>query len=423
MGHSWARSFLFVALTLASTVSAQSPSTQPSTLRPNQPGMPLRLAQPISERDLDRYASLLTLSEAQRSFLAFVHSKYLDDWRALTKSRLPRVIELTHSYVTERRASGFGPVVADLYSSIVSEENALHTLCCDLDAILFGRLEAVLAEAQRERFPRVKWHRERRRCWEREKAVYSARIDLTQLIEDTRLSAEVMQAIDTISFEYERQVSPHFVQVDESIATRRDKLLHLYVEPKNDVHSRTEAQSVASELLRPGADGQERILHLNATFLPQFVSLLPPDDAQRINDTYNRLANPKVFPDRTSPEGFYREIHEHEVLTNDLKAMIDEVWNRHLKFYNAINETMQSHDTEWQIRFAREDMALGYEEYRDAMRTLREQRWQRNERTIRELKSLLPPDVAAVMNRAFQAAIDTIEHARRRAHSDSYPGS
>jgi hypothetical protein len=83
---------------------------------------------------------------------------------------------------------------------------------------------------------------------------------------------------------------------------------------------------------------------------------------------------------------------------------------------------MKRRDTDWQIHLARENSSVGYEDYAQEMRRLREQRWDRNERILTQLKGMLPPEILVDIEASITDARITLENARRRGAADDYPG-
>ncbi|MCP3902687.1 MAG: hypothetical protein GY715_03545 [Planctomycetes bacterium] len=118
------------------------------------------VADPISRKDLDRYAATLELSEQQQRELHRMHEEYLDTHQALRDGAIAEFInEHTH----------FGGATSEISDDVESEQEIVRDLrkmngsLRSLDGRFFDQVAAVLSEEQLERLPWVRAARERAR--------------------------------------------------------------------------------------------------------------------------------------------------------------------------------------------------------------------------------------------------------------------
>ncbi|MDY7109550.1 MAG: hypothetical protein SYC29_13020 [Planctomycetota bacterium] len=183
------------------------------------------LPDPISHRDVDRYADGLEASAAQREGLARIHDSYLAGFRALRDGPIER-------FLTEHpRAVSFHARMPADRAEAELEARALDELAGrirQLDDGFFGDVREILTEAQAAELPRLE--RDRQRTRYRQGPAFVTRspyllADLAILVDELELDAKARQTVRPLVEEYERRFLAALKRLDDVTSALRLEML------------------------------------------------------------------------------------------------------------------------------------------------------------------------------------------------------
>jgi hypothetical protein len=151
---------------------------------------------PISARDLDRYASLLQLSPQQRLALEVPHDAYLNEFGVLRETEIEAYLQES----AKLQFGFFGMSAEEIETGLEGREKIMRRIR-ELDRRLFNATRDVLSEEQVARMMRVEQARERARHGSGlalfvARLDAASRIDLAVMLDELELEADDLRAID-----------------------------------------------------------------------------------------------------------------------------------------------------------------------------------------------------------------------------------
>jgi hypothetical protein len=427
---------LIVLLVWTGRICAQDVIQPASRPMPQQQDatMLMTLPAPISDADLLRYGEYLDLSAAQSRFLHEAYQRYRTTHASIIKARLPELDALNAEAC--RFEGGVTHALVAANEAFHGKEKEADEQLAHADAAFLDELRPVLSEQQIQQLPRVLNHRARARCSMLAlRAVYASRIDLSALVDEIVADRAVLQQIDRLLLEYEQQLTPLTVHLEERIRAQEQGLLELIAwEQRDDVDAPlpvreqvargNEVQERRLALLEPSAVLQRAIASLNNKTLAALVEQLPADRAAILRVRYADAAFPVIYRvgndnafdlcDRLAAvQGLNKEQHD---------ALIAQC-ETYRESYKSMCAEMERLTADWQDEFARtRGMGPKYEPYRLAMRDLRDKRWRATLAFLRQVESLVPHDAAPDIGDACRDLRRMIENAIRDSQQDPFPG-
>lgn len=261
---------------------------------------------PISSRELSRYADRLGLSAQQRQAIQVMHDGYREEFRLLREGAIEEFL---------LSARGLRGGAAALMMDREATEQSLKDLAAiqskikSLDNRLFDQVQSVLSDEQVARMPGVRQARERvrYRTGLGRMAGFlnpAIQIDLSDLVEELKLSPEERDATTAVLSSYEsaltaaaRRLHEHAVRMTLDMI---DQLQSSGITPEamRDPEQRGKMwetfRSVWGELNRQLAEQAAEMSDLNRGTLRTLQSVLPVEKAQRLRDDYYSRAYREV---------------------------------------------------------------------------------------------------------------------------------
>jgi len=320
------------------------------------------------------------------------------------------------------------------YGRFLKHQSGVERQALTIESAFYDSVQAVLAPVQQQSMWRVTADRARRRCYPYEKGIWESRIDLARLAEESLgLSQVQLVAIDPVLLEYEREVTPHFVEVDSMLPHRMQRAMEVAADlmftaddVRRDtmpiaVHPPTSAWTDVTSLLAKEVVGQIAIRDLNRQYLPRLLEALPKDAGETLRDIYRRTSWPDVWPLNPNIEYLHERVISVKVLDDDQLAALDGAWTAYRSKLESICARMEHEQSVWQEQMASTLTAANYGEYKERMRNLREQRWDCQDAILIRLKSLLPSTETRLLS-LIQTERENVKRGREEGKSDRWPG-
>src|SRR5262245_25778124 len=178
---------------------------------------------PISARDLDRYAERLGLSDQQFQAVQALHDEYREAFRQLRETDIEK-------YLTENRGNaGGGP-----FGAMVGDRKAVEKSLRDLDAIIntvkaldnqfFDQVQSVLTEDQIAQSQRVRQARERARYRagvSRLTGTFlpATRVDISEIADDIQMDPQEKESADPLLTQYESSLTSAVRKLHDTTTT------------------------------------------------------------------------------------------------------------------------------------------------------------------------------------------------------------
>lgn len=392
------------------------------------------MVEPISPTDLTRFGEFLSLAAPQTLFLTEAHTRYLLQVRSIFEKQQPAIDAASeHAQMVDginRRSFAAAAATAQVYR----EEAALKERVVAADRVLFSDLESVLGESQLPEMLRVLAFRQRAYCVGRTRwLIRSSRIDLSAMVNTVVPDLQTRGSVDAILRDYELQVTPKMVALEQSIEDIRVPMLELSawrVREENDEPIKPEARRQRSidaaqrqeALLAESVRLQRDITALNERALAQLLATLPEQAALALRREYRRLAYPMVHPDGQCAIVECSRLLEVRTLDQAQRDALGVLCGEYESTWQKLSEQMEREYAAWCEKFARTLGMPGLGEYQQTMRDLREKRWRATAVVLEQIESIAPAQALADAGIDIRERRRILEIAMREGASDKYPG-
>lgn len=260
------------------------------------------LPDPISSRELDRYAQRLSLSDQQRQALQSIHNTYRAEFARLRDGEIEQYL---------KAHGGFGDFRITFDRAAVKDEtDQLKKLLAKIRAVdrrFFEGMQPLLTEEQLMMLPRIRQTREVQRY--RMGLPFlggvtnpAARVDLSPIVEDLELAPEKREAVDAVLATYERQLVNAARSLHEVALNRRlimfDRMeamgygAEALAAPENAEGLFEAFFSAMNEVQARLNEEAAKISALNRRTLTSLVELLPPEEGETLRIGYLSRAYP-----------------------------------------------------------------------------------------------------------------------------------
>jgi hypothetical protein len=274
-------------------------STSPATAQGTSGAVP----SPINSRQLMRYADRLGLSGEQRRAFEALHDEYRREFRLLRDGEIARFLE-------EAQGAQGGVPERELIDDLLDQRERIEAKIAAIDGGLFDRLLPMLSAEQQAVLPRVRLARQRARYEPQQTAASYGRrtVDLSDLVADTAVPAEVADVVDSILGPYERRLT-------QLMARRSHALQRLTIDLMDGLAERgyvnlsqeqligdpdllrkllSDLQEIYIGLNEENRELIEALADLNARTYRRLVATMPPPAARRLRNAYHRAAYPRL---------------------------------------------------------------------------------------------------------------------------------
>lgn len=403
---------------------------QPTELLPptSHSKLGVRLPAPIDASEAHRYGDLLGLSDPQRQYVELSLQRYQTAAKGLLDREHPALDQMSDDGGKAQDAGRFEESCR-IGAQLAEDEQRVVLALRLIDEQFLAEIESILAEPQKSAIDRVRDRRTRAHCYLRDCAMGGAHVDLSAFVEIIGVTPEGLVAVDAILMEYERILTPLFVQLHEMMLENRtigrldDAETYLLSTEKTD-RSRAQIQEVLARQrtrYREQAKLQLQIWEMNDEYCSRLVSRLQLPDADRLEESYRARVYKVVYPDNHDPEPVYLAIAASASLSPTAREAIESAHAQFARSYAATCLKMEKRYREWREAFASTFMDAAFDAYRQDMRQLRDDRWKLSLQFVKQLDSLLSSESRSKFSEQLTRLAADLEAARAEGARDLYP--
>lgn len=407
-----------LALLAAAAVAAGRPV--------NAQGTSGTLPDPISSRDLVRYADQLDLTDQQRQAIEPFQEQYRNDFRILRETEIAEYLENVGG-LWARGMRGLDPEA--IKDSLDRMERVTAKIRL-LDETLFSQIQSVLTDQQIEALPRAIQQRQRQRYQTGSSRMVSygnraARVDLSRLYEDLDLTDEEHRVADPLVLQYEQRLTAAtrelyeastriFLDVAEALAEQMQAMADAAENgDRQAMRGVRQAMSDAwSEASRKPREMAAKIGDLNLATLRQLAEALPQDQWITLRSRYLRRAYPEVPAGPGAAAHGIRLARKSRNLSRSMQADIDSTETQFRTEWDSIVDQMvhliddHRREAEWSP-MRRGDRSDARREYDQKLADYKQRLLDLDERTLAQLLAIVGPDQAGALKTAVaQAQLD-----------------
>ena len=297
------------------------------------------LPQPISSTDIDEYASRLGVSDDVRTIMAGLHSEYQEKFRLLeTEGAIKAVREAERRHhVMDSQSGEILPPAPEQVDSLYALRRQALTAVEQLDAQFFTDLALILSGDDAEsKVSRLRLARQRAmysrnaasnvnigfggpRQAQRGGRVFAggfgesneAAVDVALLVENLDLTPTEPEAFHAALHDYEQAVTTAFRELFEANMRMRQSMEKLMTQARIETSGDrgrsgqfqfNNMRSVMQNEGRAAREMRQKVASLNRDTLTRLAALLPSENADALQQAYNRKAYPDVYRDPRSAQ-------------------------------------------------------------------------------------------------------------------------
>ena len=262
---------------------------------------------PITSEELEEYAGILSLTPEQSQALEDAFQEYQQACSAIGQDDIPR-------FSVDRKAAMRDP--QKQFDIRVQRKYhrrglAIRARIAALDNRFLEQLDSQLTEDQQAIMPHVRNLRERERHhWSivRSGEVrLEPAIDLTRLIGTIDLTVADHKALAPVIQDYDRALTASI----QRYASAKIEMIFIYQDAQ-------EHEDRRRKMVEQGI----RVLELNRTWLATMASVLPPQTAAELKDTYRKKVYHGIYPDLENAHRKFDAALDMQQLSDDQKIMI-----------------------------------------------------------------------------------------------------
>ena len=376
---------------------------------------------PISSRDIDRYALRLDLSRHQRAAVDSMHETYRNDFAQLREREIENFMNTT-------RGMGGG-------MALLMDRAATRKAFKDLDDILnkirtidnrfFDQVQSVLSEEQIAKIDQVRQMRERvryRSGLSRLTAFVNRGItvDLGEFIDDMTLSPQEKEAITPPLVQYESSLTGASRKLYDATSSLVLEALDavqtpdLNEEAVRDPERRMQMfqsfRTVLGDIQLKLADKAAEVNDLNRRSTRTLGTALAPENARALREEYVRGAYPEIRAGASTVSRAMSIVQKFKELTDEQRQTFSTLATEYYTAWDRlIDQTMDQID-------ANRKTQTFFDMDRDNRRSqggqlseLREKRTKLNDSTLENLRAMLTPEQVERMDKLLASNKDEEE--------------
>jgi hypothetical protein len=264
----------------------------------------------ISESRRDSYLAMLKLSEAQSVEVSRMYVQYEADW-----SRWNQEISAVNACASKFK----GTSMLASFQETADRIERLRTRLKSVNDSFFDQVETVLSEFQLEELQKVRYAHERFTLKRSARFIRERSIDIVELAQQIQAQSGELGRCDTVLANFE----PEFIEALRR-AAQADMQHYKYEFEGRDIQRKMleefnvnlqhEVDRLADAGGRACLPAQQNLVRTIRSGLKQLKAALSPEAAALLQQRYDEMAYPEVYPDIVSADPMYAEALKLETL-------------------------------------------------------------------------------------------------------------
>ena len=283
-------------------------------------GMRDMMSEPSMNSDqLERYSTMLTLSDDQKQAAGLLHDGYEAEIRQLQDD----VRSQMESIRDRARESGDPSVWQELREPMTKARESRKML----DETLTSDLKSLLTEEQAANWPAVE--RAMRRDQTIRRGLLSGeRIDLIKMVDDLKLADEAKLPLTEVLGRYEEDLDRELVKRALATDSAMSQMDILREDP-------AKAQTVLEEVRGAAV----RVRNVNRRYARQISDLLPTDQKKQFDTDFQKASFPDVYRETQATRGMTAAM-SFDDLTEEQRTKITTIQEKYVKDVAAMTDRM-----------------------------------------------------------------------------------
>jgi hypothetical protein len=325
----------------------------------------------ISGQQIDRFEKMLKLTPEQMEAAKSLHEGYQDQARQI-QEKLREKMEA----IREEFQSSQDPSVWDGMQKHADESREARKT---LDATFMSDMKLLLTPEQAAEWPSAE-RAVRRDQGLRRGFVSGERVDLIRLVENAKLSDEVMKTVKPALDEYEAEIDREVAKRDEGMITRMKDMAEI---------RRSGDMEKMQDVIEKGREASVRVRNVNRKYARQITDLLPEDQRAVFAEAFRNESFPEVYREMQGQKSFAAAMKFAD-LDEAQKESLQTLRGNYERELASLNKQLEQAIEEAEMTF---NMAQGWGgRDRGPAGDLRRERRDLEQSTMENMKKLLKPE-------------------------------
>jgi hypothetical protein len=351
------------------------------------------LPDPISSRDLQKYAQRLELDSDQRLAVAELHQRYLGEFRELRENEIQAFVDRMTALETDMMPE------AKVVKELLDRRRRVMSLIEETDKRFLESIEDLLTREQLPLLESVARSRARTRLSDSEFNFGGTEpVDLGEILDELDLSDEEKALVADARVQYEIASLNAVREVHDLTMTTILRLLEKLDDMGFDQSSMEDPaqmagmfeamQTAMQEVSGDAIKASRRLKDLTRRSADEIAGLLPPASGQRMRDAYLAAAYPEVYPDRSAASPYLDAALGLQDLDDSLRRSVTDLAERYHDAHDRLCKSMVELIDERDEAMSGFDMEA-WSSFWERSQELEQQRETLNEETTQALGELL----------------------------------
>lgn len=275
---------------------------------------------PISATELERYASILGLTESQKAVAKDLHEAYLAETEEFSRNQ-------REAFSALREEARDDPSVFSKMGEMMQAARAKRQA---MESAFLTDMKATLAPEQQGKWESVERTRRRDRSMSRG-LMAGERLDVVRMVEALKLSPEQAAAVTPVLDQYE-------IDVDRELVVR-NQVFDKAQEGMREVMGGGDLTKM-QEMFEQGRAAAMKVRDVNRRYARQIEAQLPEEKRAAFAEAVRRQSYPMIYrPSQTSR--LVEAVNAMADMTGEQKQTITEINERFTREYAAVSQQLE----------------------------------------------------------------------------------
>lgn len=368
------------------------PVTLSHYLMQYQGGLPLGVhGEVLTRRDIERWAQLLTISDAQKQFLELRYGNFVDRHNEVFGQEAERFLTIGVELGDVWREEGSNsPAIPEIVNRMERAAHRFRMHLTQAEHELLDSLEEVLAPEQIEMLPILRLESTRRHCRNFRSAVRWVNVKLRDVwIGSAKqlASPEEIDQVQAILWDYEHVLTPLVCRRGTIIYSTTRRLAQNRIARDRGEITSDQRASRYRRIMRSRLDASTPIRRLAERTVDDILAALSPEPAAAFKGAAKQAAFPEVYPDQYSLFALFESLGGDDALDSETVEALRAYREAYSLDYKRSLESLERACIEWGN--GREAGLDGFEQLSDMLDPVMEEHVAMSRRWVRTLEELV----------------------------------
>ncbi|HRQ76420.1 MAG TPA: hypothetical protein PK098_10930 [Phycisphaerales bacterium] len=305
----------------------------------------------LREVDVHRWARFLHASDAQRTFIVALYTRFLDHHNDVMDRLAPDFLAQAAALVElGRRAGTESREYVDATADLDQFGRRLRQQLLEVELDFINSFEHILTEEQSGRLEVLRYEARRRHCRIFRSLMRWSDIELRQIwaaSAQPQASPEEANLVDAMLVDYERRLTSLVCRCADEMYVRRLALLENRLAQDQGVVTLDESRARYRQIINRKLAVARPIGLLNAQTARLIAAAVSEEVAVEFVAAAKRAVFPEIYPDRSALHQVFHDVANHSDLSRDQQDAVAALFDAYQNEHTRINDRLEELCAEW----------------------------------------------------------------------------